>query len=74
MTYRVGQKVGPQAHDLNSAKPVLIFFHWKIPSFLAVCWPGGQSTIWAKKVGSQTHDHNSVKLNRFKKIHWKISW
>ena len=25
-------------------------------------------TWWAKKVGPQTHDHNSVKLNRFKKF------
>ena len=24
--------------------------------------------------GSQTHDHNSVILNRLKKFHWKIPW
>ena len=64
---------GPKklGHRLNSAKPVLKFFHWKIPSFLAVCWPGGQSTIWAKKTGPQTHDLNSARPV-LKCFHWKI--
>jgi len=29
------KKVGPQTHDHNSVKPILIIFHWKIPSFFS---------------------------------------
>ena len=30
---------------------------------------------WAKKVGPQTHDHNSVKYLLIKKLfHWKNPW